>query len=186
VPADWDYGELEWITRDGECRQQVAYFGPLADSKRAHCATIVCEHGPVDMFVGEPGLFVPALVDVGQYVYDPDPSILAGNLLGALAFARGLNPLGHGGAYLTSDEYRYSSFTAAFRVQDCLPLRPATIAKYCTARRIGRLEIKKRGVATTPEALRRRLRLSGDNVATLLLTRIGKREVAIVAERVAS
>jgi hypothetical protein len=186
VPPEWEQGELEWITRDGECRQQVAWFGPFVEAPGRRFATIVGQHGPADMFSGEPEVFVPAREEVGQHVYDPDPSILAGHLLGALASELGLNPLGHGGAYLTSDEYRYSSFAAAFRVRDCLPLRLATIAKYCTAHGIGRLEIKKRGVATAPESLRRRLRLSGDNVATLLLTRIGKREVAIVAERVAS
>lgn len=186
VPPEWEHAELEWITRGGECRQQVAWFGPLADAKRLRRAIIICEHGPADMFVGEPGLFVPARADIGHYVYDPDPSILAGNLLGALTSVLGLNPLGHGSAYLTSDEYRFSSFAAAFHVRDCLPLRPTTIARYCSTHGIGRLEIKKRGVATEPGALRRRLRLRGDNMATLLLTRIGKREVAIVAERVAS
>jgi hypothetical protein len=49
---------------------------------------------------------------------------------------------------------------------------------------VGRVEIKKRGVAVDPDKLRRTLKLRGDNEATLILTRIGKRETAIVAERV--
>jgi len=183
VPPGWEYGELEWITRDGECRQQVAWTGPLADAPRQRRATIVSHDGPVDMFVGNAGVEPPACDQPGEFLYDPDPSILAGGLLGALATEIGMQTLGAGGAYLTSETFRYTPFATPFRVHDCLPLRTSVIAKYCTQHAIGRLEIKKRGVALEPEWLRRRIRLRGDNVATLILTRIGKREVAIVAER---
>jgi hypothetical protein len=183
APPDWSYGELEWITRDGECRQQVAWFGLVAGFKRRRGATIVAREGVVDMFVSDPGVPLTPAEEPLEYLYDPDPSILAGDLLGALATEMQLQSLGVGGAYLTGAQVRFSNFATPFRVRDCLPLRTTVIAKYCSEHAIGRVEIKKRGVATEPDWLRRRLRLRGDNTATLILARIGKREVAIVAER---
>ena len=47
-----------------------------------------------------------------------------------------------------------------------------------------RLEIKKRGVDVDPAQFRRKLELRGDAEATLILTRIGAKRVAILADRV--
>jgi hypothetical protein len=58
------------------------------------------------------------------------------------------------------------------------------LTKALRQRGIGRLEIKKRGVDVDPAALRTRLKLSGSESATLFLTRIGARRVAILADRV--
>ena len=54
------------------------------------------------------------------------------------------------------------------------------------ARRIGRLEIKKRGVDLDPEQLRRQLRVAGDNAATLIVTQVNGRRMVIAARRVAT
>jgi hypothetical protein len=62
-------------------------------------------------------------------------------------------------------------------------LRAATVAGYLAARGVGTVEIKKRGVTLDPEEFRRNLKLHGDNAATVVLTRIGKRQVAIIAQR---
>lgn len=68
-------------------------------------------------------------------------------------------------------------------MHDCLPLRAPAVAQHLAARRVGRVEIKKRGVTVDPEKFRRDLKLRGDRQATVILTRIGKRQVAIIAER---
>ena len=47
-------------------------------------------------------------------------------------------------------------------------------------RGIGRLTIKKRGIAITPEELRKRLDLKGDNEATLVLTRVQGQGTALL------
>jgi hypothetical protein len=46
------------------------------------------------------------------------------------------------------------------------------------------VEIKKRGVPVDPNKFWRQLKLRGSKDAVLVLTRIGRREVAIVARRV--
>ena len=50
-------------------------------------------------------------------------------------------------------------------------------------RGLGRLTIKKRGVALDPDAVRGQLRLSGSGEATLVLTRVGGRPYALVVEK---
>jgi hypothetical protein len=70
-------------------------------------------------------------------------------------------------------------------VSDVLPMRVNKLAQHLRAHNIGQLEIKKRGVENDPEKLRRELKLSGSNVATLLIANFGGRPVAILAQRVA-
>jgi hypothetical protein len=178
--------ELEWITRDRECRQQVAWLGPTATALGQRRATIVDRNGQAETFVGAVDATCPSENELLEYVMDPDPSILAAGLLPAFAAAHSLQTLGPGGAYLVGGAPLQSRLAATFRIHDRLPLRTTELAKYLRARNIGALEIKKRGVAIDPEALRRQLKLRGNNAATLILTRIGRRETAIVAERVSA
>ena len=185
VPESWSAdAELEWISRDRQCRQQVAWLAPLAQYAGRRRATLVQQdHAPVS-FIGDGAVACAPAETPLQYLFDPDPSLLAADLLGAFAVANDLQSLGAGGAYLTCDNPFDHPLAAPFAVLDCLPLRPAAIAAYFAERGVGSLEIKKRGVAIDPESLRRRLKLRGDNAATLVLTRIGRREVAIVAQRI--
>lgn len=70
------------------------------------------------------------------------------------------------------------------RFQEVIPLDLRQLRTALAARRIGRLEIKKRGVDCDPEKLRAQLRPAGDASATLIVTRIGSKPVAILAGRV--
>jgi THUMP domain-like len=58
------------------------------------------------------------------------------------------------------------------------------LKKELSARRIGSLEIKKRGVDIDPARFRTRLGLKGDAAGTLILTRGEGRRIALLAERV--
>jgi SAM-dependent methyltransferase len=184
VPDGWSAdAELEWITFDRECRQQVAWLAPEAGFAGRSRATLVSRRGGPLSFAGDAKMPCEATEEPGRFVFDPDPSLLAANLLGAFAAEFELASLGAGSAYLTGDSPLDHGLASRFAVVDCLPLRAADIASYLAARNVGTLEIKKRGVETDPEAFRKKLKLRGNNPATLILTRIGRREVAIVAER---
>ena len=73
---------------------------------------------------------------------------------------------------------------AVFEVLDALPFDARRLKKMLRERRIGRLEVKKRGVPVDPQTVARDLRVPGDESATLLLTRREKAVVAILARRV--
>jgi hypothetical protein len=93
--------------------------------------------------------------------------------------------LRHDIAYLTSDDLAPTPFASAFRVLEELPTKEAELRAALAKRRIGALEIKKRGADVDPAALRKRLKLKGEASGTLVLTRIGARHVALLVERVA-
>ena len=187
VPDSWaQQAELEWISRDRECRQQVVWFGKLANQPGQRRATLVSSYqgGSVaGTFTGSPTEMAEITEDVGEYLYDTDPAIRASGLTGAIASERGLFALGAGAAYLTSNSAVAHPLLSRFRVQELLPLRTGTLARHLQILGIGSLEIKKRGIATDPERLRKQLKLRGDQSATLVLTSIGPRQVAILAER---
>lgn len=189
-PSSWqNLAELEWISRDRQCRQLVVWFGGLATTPGHRRATVITtppheDAQPTACGFAAPGGIVPAVAAaLGQYVYDTDPAVRAADLTGALAEKLELAALAPGPSYLTADRQVAHPLVSAFRVVDQLPLREKPLAKHLRQRGIGPLEIKKRRVDVQPEKLRRRLRLQGDRPATLLLTRQGVREIAILAER---
>jgi hypothetical protein len=65
-----------------------------------------------------------------------------------------------------------------------LPLDEKTIKRELRSRRVGILEVKKRGADIDPAVFRRRMSLSGDASATIVLTRIAGRHRALIVERV--
>ena len=72
----------------------------------------------------------------------------------------------------------------SFRVREELPADTRGLAKALRERGIGRLEIKKRGVDVDPAVLRKELKLRGDGSATLIVTRVGAKRLAVLADRV--
>ena len=65
-----------------------------------------------------------------------------------------------------------------------LPFSVKRLQAYARQHRIGVLDVKKRGTAVTPESLRAQLQLHGPGRATVVLTRLAGKQVAIVVERI--
>ncbi|WP_246354878.1 THUMP-like domain-containing protein [Nocardioides ungokensis] len=61
-----------------------------------------------------------------------------------------------------------------------LPYREKPLRAALRERRIGRLTIKKRGVDVVPDELRKRLDLTGDAEATIVLTRVAGSGTALL------
>jgi hypothetical protein len=121
---------------------------------------------------------------IGDYLYEPDGSVIRARLIGALARANGAWMASAGIAYLTADVSFESPFARGFRVLEHLPADERQLRQALAARGIGTLEIKKRGVDVDPAALRTRLKLRGEESATIVLTREEGRHVALLVERI--
>ena len=63
-----------------------------------------------------------------------------------------------------------------------LPFSVKRLRDLLRSRGVGRLTVKKRGTAVTPEELRRQMRLSGDGEATVVLTRVAGAQTVLVVE----
>jgi len=188
VPDSWSVAaELEWISRQRECRQLVVWLGDLARDPGKRRATIVSRHNRLGAvtrsLVGVPSR-TPYAQRVGRYVFDPDAAVLAAGLLGVLAAEHGLQALGPTGCYLTGDQPEHDPALACFEALDVIPFDLKRLRRLLRQRGIGRLEIKKRGLNETPESLRRRLGLKGDEEAVLVITPVGGSVHAILARRV--
>ena len=85
-------------------------------------------------------------------------------------------------AYVTSQESFRTPFARSYRVLEHLPFREKPLRAALRARGIGTLTIKKRGVDVSPEQLRKRLALHGEDEATLVLTRARGEGVALLVK----
>jgi hypothetical protein len=187
IPGSWSArAEREWISEQGECKQQVAWFGRLARRPCQHSATILCRDSPPRTFIGVGGLRLPVAGVVRRFVYEPDAAILAAGLAGALALQHHCQALDARVAYLTADQALHDPALAGFEVLETLPFDRKRLKALLRERRIGRVEIKKRGIDANIEQLRRELQTAGDHAATVLLTPLNGQSVAILAKRLES
>ena len=190
LPTGWaERAELEWISSRRECRQLVAWFGNLANGPGRRRATVlgaardqrrtVCSERESPI-----GPLCPISPTIDLFVFEPDAAVIAAHLTGALAAEHGLRAIAPRAVYLTGPQAIDDLALSSFEVLEVLPLRAATIKRWLAERRIGRLEIKKRGIELDPCQLQRQLKVPGNEQATLLATRRGQRAIAIMARRI--
>jgi hypothetical protein len=186
VGAAWSQeAELEWISFARQCRQLVVWFGQLAMACGRRRATLLNRQGTAARsVVGDAGVEVPSAARIGRYLFEPDPAVLAADLTGALAQELELAAIAPGAVYLTGDRPIRDPAVAAFEVLDVIPFDVKRLKKVLRAGGFGRLEVKKRGVPHDPATVQRQLKVPGEHAATLVIARVGKPIVAIVARRV--
>ncbi len=188
LPVPWQQrAELEWISRRRECRQQVAWFGSLAAAHGRRTATCVNASGEVVAQIRGAMITTPPLASrICRFVYEPDAAVLAAGLAGSLADRLDLNGLHSPPAYLTGDTRIDHRLLAGFEVTDVVPFDMRRLRRLFRTRRVGTLEVKKRGVDCDPARVQKALVAMGGNTATLLITRFGNKPVSIVARRLES
>ena len=114
--------------------------------------------------------------ELGEYVLEPDGAAIRAGLVAHLASRAGATPLAPRIAYLTGPRLPgadLAPFLRAWRVREVLPLRLKALRVRVREQGIGRLEIHRRGVDVSPDALRASLHLAGQAGETWLLTRMG-------------
>ena len=185
VPEDWSLScEREWIVSRGECRQQVLWTGPLAVAPGEHAATCLSSKKIENTTVrGRPGLPVPEVAHCGRYLYEPNPAILAAQLVGAVAQQFELAACWPEVAYLTSDHYRPLPGFSCFEVLEVLPFDRKRVKSLLRQRKIGQLEVKKRGTQVDPAQLQRQMQGKEAGQATLLLAGAPAGVTAVLAQR---
>ncbi|MFV1968016.1 MAG: methyltransferase domain-containing protein [Pirellulaceae bacterium] len=183
-PSEWsDTAEREWVGSRRECRQQILWLADLAGAPGRRTATVVDRNHDAVSFRGEPEVVPDPACSVDRYLFEPHAVVIAASLTGALAVEMGLRPIYHDCAYLTGSAPPSTPLLAAFEVWDVLPFDVKRLKSVLRSRRVGQLEVKVRGVRVEPNRVRRRLRVPGDQVATLLLAGTKEATTAILARR---
>lgn len=178
-----DAVETQWISVDGSTVELVVWTGSLARPGVARSALVLRGDAAHELTAPADTSDEPERA-LGAFVHEPEGAVIRARLIGDVARALDAGPIAPGIAYLTGDAATTSPFVSSFRVREVLPADPKPLAKALRARDIGTLEIKKRGVDVDPAVLRKRLSLKGSEAATLLLTRVNGKRLAILADRV--
>jgi THUMP domain-like len=177
--------EAQWVSWRGDVVECAVWWGPLAGTRGRTAAVLRPGADAVvlreaDTTGAEPPLASPA--QLGAYLYEPDRAVIRAGLTGALARLVGGAELDAGVGYVTADVALAVPWAHGYAVVEALPWNVKTVRAWLRQRGVGRLTIKKRGVAMDPEAVRRQLRVAGDQEATVVLTRIAGQAYALVVE----
>ncbi|MBI5161131.1 MAG: SAM-dependent methyltransferase [Micrococcales bacterium] len=174
--------EAQWISVDRELVEVVLWSGALAREGVRRAALVLGDEGANELTATQEAEDAPP-GPLSGWLYEPDPAVIRAHLIGDLARALGGRMLDRTIAWITADQPVDTAFAQRFRVVAQLPFDTRWLGRELRARGIGTLEIKKRGVDVDPARFRQRLALRGDGSATLVLTRMGARRVALLAER---
>src|SRR6187431_2283697 len=175
--------EAQWVSADGSTIELVLWSGALARAGVRRAALVVRGDTAAELTAGADAADEPVRA-LGAFVHEPDGAVIRARLIGDVARSLEAGMLDERIAYLTSDAALTSPFVQSFRVREELPADTRGLAKALRERGIGRLEIKKRGVDVDPAVLRKELKLRGDGSATLIVTRVGAKRLAVLADRV--
>lgn len=177
--------EAQWVSVGGDVVELGVWFGALARPGVGRAALVLGSGGPAELTAPHDSEDAETR-NLAEFLFEPDGAVIRARLIGDLARSLGAHMLDPRIAYLTSDVAASSPFASCFRVLEQLPFDEKTIKRALGARGIGVLEIKKRGVDIDPAVLRARLSPKGSASATLIVTRIGEKRIALLAERVSS
>jgi len=177
-----DNAEAQWVSVDRDVVELGVWTGVLARDGIRRSALVLGAHGTAELTAPADSEDA-ATGSLGEFIYEPDGAVIRARLIGDLARQLDARMLHPQIAYLTADTAQVTPFATCFRVAETLSLDEKAIKRELKARDIGTLEIKKRGVDIDPAQFRKKLALKGSRSATLILTRLGERRVAILADR---
>jgi SAM-dependent methyltransferase len=170
IPHDLvpDGVEAEWVSDDGDVKEAALWSPSLAAARRR--ATVIRGGGLATLTdQDETASEVRA---VGRYLYEPDGAVVRAGLVTAVAAGVRGGLVDEHIAYVTGDEEFRTPLARSYEVLEELPYKEKALRAALRERDVGRLTIKKRGVAVVPEELRKRLALRGSAEATVVLTRV--------------
>lgn len=171
--------EFELVSLNGECKETTIWFGGLATTGLWRATVLPAN----ETITGHPLDLLPDVADVQTFVYDPDPAVVRAGLVDRLAEDLGLQRLDDEEEFLTSTELVTSPFVRAFRVLGELPNNIKEIKRHFSKADFGQVEIKCRHLPIQAEAIRRKLKLEGDQAGVLIFARLHSKARALVCER---
>jgi hypothetical protein len=177
-----EQAEAQWVSVGREVVEVGLWFGALARPGIRRAALVIGDGG-IDELTAEADSADAELGELSEYLLEPDGAVIRARLIGDLARRVGGRMLDPSIAYFTTDAPPTTPFATTFRITETFPFDERKLKKELAVRHIGTLEIKKRGMDVDPAQLRTRLTLKGAESATLILTRVAGKRVALLAER---
>jgi hypothetical protein len=121
------------------------------------------------------------LREPGEYLLDPNPAVTRAGLVEDLARdLGGAAKIDPQIAFLTLDRPVTTPFARTLRVLESAPWNEKQFAKRLRDLEIGAVDIRRRGLAGDVDQIRRRLKLSGKDRATVVITRVNDRPWGLI------
>jgi THUMP domain-like len=168
-------GEVELVSLDGQVREACLWTGSFAGPRRR--ATVLRTGGPEWTVTDAEPSDCPVRPP-GEWIIDPDGAVVRAGLVRHYATRHGLGQLDERIAYLTGDTPPPG--IRAFRILEHGHYSEKSLRAVLRRRAVGRVEILVRGLDIDPNKLRPRLKLAGDDEASVVLTRIGRIPVMFI------
>lgn len=185
IPHDLPPGgtETQWVSVDGDVVEAGVWFGALSRPGVRRSALLLRD-GQATV-VDDDVVPEAAVGGIGRYLYEPDGAVIRAGLVTRVAMEVGGHLLDPTIAFVTSDQLVRTPLARAFTVEDQMRFSLKGLRARLRNRGVGRVEILKRGSAVDVEQLRRGLRLSGDQEATIVLTRVAGQQTVLLCSRLA-
>jgi THUMP domain-like/RNA cap guanine-N2 methyltransferase len=170
--------ETEFISVNGELKECVLWFGPLRTAARR--ATVLPAGATLfadDSFSGTP------ISPVGEFVFDPDASVVRAGLSGQLAAQLGLAPIDYTVAMCTGPVLVHSPFVTGYSVELAARFNLKALRDHLRQHQVGRITVVKRGSQLDADDVTKKLKLVGTEHRVVILTRAGGEQAMIVGER---
>lgn len=174
-------GQVQITSLDGGVREACLWTRPGSEAQQRATVLRTSADGEIERF--EVADTEPDDVDageVGEWIIDPDGAIVRAGLVRQYAHRHGLSMLDPQIAYLTGDSVPVGE--RGFKVLEVVGTGDKVLRKALASHDCGALEILVRGLDVNPDELRKRLRLKGERSMSLIMTRIGRKGVALICE----
>jgi SAM-dependent methyltransferase len=178
-----DDAEAVWVSVEGELVEVGLYFGKVKRENISRAALLITDNGFHELTSPTSIRSDAELGELGEYIYEPDNSIIRSHLIGELASQLNLNLIANEIAYLTGESVN-SPWLKKYKLIETLPFDRKKLKAYLKSLDVGPLEIKKRGADITPEQLRKELNLKGSKPATIIVTRVQDQHRVLIVEPV--
>lgn len=187
--------EVEFISVDGELKEAVLWFGPLATAEKR--ATVLVQGSRLNSevrsqksesgyaaltMVGDKLRREVRLAEPQSYLYEPDPAVIRAHLVADLAQQLAAAQFDSSIAYLTADEMKPTPFARAWRVLEWLPFNLKRLRARLLELDAGAVTVKKRGSPLDTDVLARQLSGRGTRPLVVVLTKLRGQAVALVCE----
>ncbi len=179
--------EAQWTSWHGTVLECAIWWGPLVQRPGRSARVLRKGRDPVE--VDETSCEAdPAAAtgpeSIGRWLYEADRAVVRAGLIGTVTGATGGVELEPGVGYVTSEQRHDIGHARRFEVLEAMPYSVKTLRRWLRERGVTGLTIKKRGVRTDEEQLRRQLKIgrgAGDGAtATVVLTRVAGEQLVLV------
>jgi hypothetical protein len=174
-------GDIEFLGDAKECSEMLLLTGKY-QSGRAIVRCVLAEQG---VYLEEQKSILqslhPAQKELSQYLVEPHPVVIRSGLYKKLALEHNMHQFNPDIPYLSTSHKLLGEWWDLYQIMDVFPYKVKKVQQILNENDVGRLTIKKRGVAVLPEVEHKKFKLRGSKEWMLILFPQGKSIMAALA-----